>query len=80
MIPRITAEVIAPPAPCTNRAAISISWLCASPHSADATVNTASPIMKIALPAHEIAQTPRQEQQAAERDQVRVHDPGKARL
>ena len=43
IMPRITAELIAPPMPCTNRAATSISWLCARPHSSEATVNTPSP-------------------------------------
>ena len=46
IIPRITAELSAPPTPCTNRAAISISGLAASPHSSEATVNTASPARK----------------------------------
>jgi hypothetical protein len=46
IIPRMTAEVIAPPRPCTKRAATSISWLCASPHASEATVKTASPVRK----------------------------------
>ena len=33
IIPRITAEVIAPPMPWTNRAPTSIAWLCAKPHT-----------------------------------------------
>jgi hypothetical protein len=44
--PRITAEVSAPPMPCANRAPISISWLWASPHTIEATVNRASPARK----------------------------------
>ena len=43
IMPRMTAEVIAPPTPCTNRAAISTNSLPASPHKADAAVKTASP-------------------------------------
>ena len=46
IMPRITAEVSAPPAPCRNRAAISISWLAASPHSNEAPVNTPRPARK----------------------------------
>src|SRR2546421_11251839 len=42
-MPRITAEVIAPPTPWTKRAAISTPWLCASPHSSEAPVNTPRP-------------------------------------
>src|SRR3954469_3309279 len=43
IMPRITAEVIAPPTPCTNRAATSISWLCATPHAIDASVKMPRP-------------------------------------
>src|SRR5579859_7397917 len=42
-MPRMTAEVIAPPAPCRNRAPTSIAWLVASPHIRDATVKTTRP-------------------------------------
>ena len=45
-IPRITAEVSAPPTPWMNLAPISIPWLCDSAHSNDAPVNTASPVRK----------------------------------
>ena len=34
IMPRITAEVSAPPMPCANRAAISMPWLSASPQAA----------------------------------------------
>src|SRR5215207_9674517 len=44
IMPRITAEAIAPPTPWTKRAPISISWLPASPHSSEASVNTARPV------------------------------------
>ena len=47
IIPRITEEVIAPPAPCTKRAAISIPWLDESPHTAEAAVNTPRPVRNI---------------------------------
>ena len=49
IIPRITAELRAPPIPCRNRAPISISWLCATPHSSEASVNTPSPAMNTPL-------------------------------
>ncbi len=44
IMPRITAEVAAPPIPCRNRAPTSISRFAASPHNSDAAVNTASPV------------------------------------
>ncbi len=47
MIPRITAEVSAPPAPWMNRAATRTSWLWASPQRSEAAVKIVSPIMKI---------------------------------
>jgi hypothetical protein len=43
IMPRITADVMAPPTPCRNRAPTSIHWLLATPQSNDATVNTANP-------------------------------------
>ena len=46
IMPRITAEVSAPPAPWANRAAISMTWLVASPHSSEATVKTPRPARK----------------------------------
>jgi hypothetical protein len=47
IIPRITAEVSAPPTPWMNRAPISTSWLGATAQASDASVNTASPVKKI---------------------------------
>ncbi len=47
IMPSTTAEVSAPPAPCTKRAITSICWFTASPQTADAAVKTASPIRKI---------------------------------
>ena len=49
IMPRMTAEVMAPPTPCTNRAATSISWLWAAPQASEATVNTAMPVMNTFL-------------------------------
>ena len=48
-IPRMTAELTAPPIPCRKRAAISIGWLTDSPHSIEAAVNATSPMRKIRL-------------------------------
>ena len=39
---RMTAEVRAPPAPWTNLATTSISWLTAAPHTIEAHVNRAT--------------------------------------
>ena len=49
IMPRITAEVSAPPMPCRNRAATSISWFAASPHSSEAPVKTPRPARKTFL-------------------------------
>ena len=49
IIPRITAEVMAPPAPCTKRAPMSIACVWATPHSSEAAVKTVRPIMNIRL-------------------------------
>src|SRR5919204_1396117 len=43
IMPRITAEVMAPPMPCTKRAPMSISWVWATPHSSEAAVKTPRP-------------------------------------
>src|SRR4051794_4186063 len=45
-MPRMTAEVSAPPTPCTKRAAISTAWLSARAQANDAEVKTANPIRK----------------------------------
>src|SRR5215208_7988105 len=47
IIPRITAEVSAPPTPCTNRAPISTPWLWESAQNSEAPVNTPRPIRKM---------------------------------
>jgi hypothetical protein len=49
IMPRITAEVIAPPTPWTKRAPTSTPWLCAAPHTSEATVNTPRPQRKTLL-------------------------------
>src|SRR5918993_2893733 len=49
IMPSITAEVMAPPAPWTNRATTSSTWLWASPHKSEATVNTARPARNMPL-------------------------------
>jgi hypothetical protein len=46
IMPRTTAEVIAPPIPCTNRPITSISWPCASPQNSDAAVKRTRPARK----------------------------------
>ena len=48
-IPSTTAVVMAAPAPCTNRATISMAWLPGRPHHSEAAVNTASPATNIRL-------------------------------
>ena len=77
IMPSTTAEVSAPPAPCTNRAMTSIAWFWQTPaHTADAAVNTASPMQEHPAAPGQVAQPAGEQQQAAERDQVGVHDPG----
>ena len=49
MIARITEVESAPNIPCTKRATISRLWLLASPQTADAAVNMASPVRKTLL-------------------------------
>ena len=49
IMPRITAEVIAPPIPWTKRAAISSDWLSARPHASEASVNRPTPARKMRL-------------------------------
>ena len=43
IMPRMTAEVIAPPTPCTNRAAIRTISLCARPQPSEARLKTVRP-------------------------------------
>src|SRR6266571_3375642 len=49
IMPSATAELIAPPIPCTNLAATSIAGLTDSPHSSEAAVNTARPQIRMRL-------------------------------
>ena len=74
-MPRITAEVIAPPTPWTKRAATSSAWLSARPHSSEANVNSPMPEQEHPAAADQVAEAPREQQQPAEGDQVGVHDP-----
>ena len=59
IMPRITAEAIAPPTPWTKRAAISISWLPAIPQANEAVVKTPNPARK--MPRREIRSPSRPE-------------------
>ena len=47
IMPRITADVIAPPIPCTKRAPTRTSWLSARPQTSDATVKTPRPARRM---------------------------------
>ena len=46
IMPRMTAEVSAPPTPWTKRAPISTPWPGATAHTTEAAVNTARPVRK----------------------------------
>ncbi len=48
-MPSTTAMVAAPPTPCRARAATSVPWSPATPHSTDARVKRASPEVNIRL-------------------------------
>ena len=52
IMPRMTADAMAPPTPCRKRAAISISWFCARPHRTEDAVKTARPARN--MPRREI--------------------------
>ena len=80
IIPRMTAEVIAPPTPWTKRAMISIASFCATPHSSDAVVKTPRPARNTSRREIRSPSRPGEQQQAPEGDQVGVDDPGEARL
>ena len=45
-MPSTTAALIAPPMPCTKRAATSQAWLWAAPQSIEAVVKRTSPVRK----------------------------------
>ena len=65
----------APAMPCSARIAISTSTVGAIAHSTDASPKPASPIEKIFLPAHQVAERAADEQQRAERQQIGLDDP-----
>ena len=70
-----TAETIAPPTPCTARAITSISCDVASPHSDRGDGEEPDPDQEQPPVAEEVAEPPAEQEEAAERDEVRVHDP-----
>ena len=80
IIPRITAEVIAPPTPWTKRARD--EHLLALRQAAEQRGDRehAEAGQEDALAAEEVAEAPGEQEQAAEGDQVGVDDPGEARL
>ena len=80
IMPRMTAEVSAPPMPWMKRATISTDWLSATPQASEAAVKSAEPGEEDVAAAEQVAEPPGQQQQAAEGDQVGVDDPGEARL
>ena len=79
IIPRITAEVIAPPTPCTKRAATSTTRLWASAAQQRGAREQRDAREEDAPAADQVAEAAGQQQQAAERDQVGVDDPREAR-
>src|SRR5215471_16499334 len=57
---RATAETTAPPTPCTARAATSMPWEFARPHTADAAVKSATPARnKVRCPRRSPSRPPR---------------------
>ena len=71
-----TAETTAPPTPCMARAATSTSCEVASPQASEAAREERDPDQEEAPVAEEVAQPAAEQQEAAEGQQVRVHDPG----
>src|SRR3954466_6715607 len=76
----MTADVIAPPSPCTKRAPISMASVCAAPHSREASVKTVRPTRKTCLRPTRSPIWPARRKHAAEGDEVGVDHPGEARL
>ena len=76
MIARITEACAAAPMPCRKRAPISVPWLGAMPHRSEATVKTIEAGEEDSLAAGEVAEPAGEQQQAPERDQEGVDDPG----
>ena len=75
-----TAETIAPPTPCTARAAMSSPCELASPQASDAAVKSEMPIEEQPPMTEEIAEPAAEEKKAAESQQVRVDHPGERGL
>ena len=80
IMPRITAEVSAPPTPCTKRAPISAPWLGRDrAHDGGGREDGEAGEEDAAL-ADQVAEAARQQQQSTEGDQVGVDDPGEVAL
>ena len=75
-----TAATIAPPRPCTARAATSISCEVASPQASEATREEADAEQEQAPVAEEVAEPAAEEHEAAEGQHVGVDHPGERRL
>jgi hypothetical protein len=75
-----TAETTAPPRPWTARAAIRHSCDEATPHASECGGEEPDAGQEHAPVAEEVAQPAAEQQEAAEGQQIRVHDPGKRRL
>ena len=75
-----TAETIAPPRPCTARAAIRSSCEFASPQRDRRDREERDPDQEQAPVAVEVAEPPAEQQEAAEGEQIGVHDPGERGL
>ena len=77
VVTRLSAagERIAAPRPCSARAAISVPPLVASPPANDATANSAKPAHEHPPAPEQVRHPPAEQQEAAERQHVRVHQP-----
>ena len=80
MMARITEACRAAPTPWTGRAATSVVELSAAPQSSEASVNRATPTRNTRLRPIRIAEPAGQQQEAAERDEEGVDDPGQVAL
>ena len=70
-----TAETTAPPTPCTARATTASPASRASPHASEASVKSAIPMQEQPAVPEEVTEPAPEQQEAAERQQVRVDDP-----
>ena len=75
-----TAEATAPPRPCTARATIRSPCDVERPHASEAVVNSAMPDEEQPPLAVEVAEPAAEQEEAAEGQQIRVHDPGERGL